>query len=376
MTLFGRLFIAASAGLAALFSVLAPAHGQNCTGSPVTGFTCTRADGTAAIGSVFSASEAGGRRNVSLTLIEELVEEEAAPSGGGGGEGPTGFDLFAFGGVGWQDYDTENVLGQEGTTYGGLFGASYRGDNFIAGIAGDVSSSDVDFSLAGGTRDTTEYGVQVFGTVFPFDHFFLSGAARIGFVDIDTRRIVSAGNIARGDTDGNTYGLTGGVGYSLPLGTATVVGLSGWMAWERTETDGYSESGAVADTSPGSSPQPSNLTFKDDNYNTLDGILRLEVAHAIQLGDVTLVPSARADYVHEFNTDTRTIDAFLPPGVAGDQTVVGYRTNDPDRNYFRLGAALTAAFDQGTSISADYSGLVGHSWREEHVITIGLRHRF
>lgn len=371
MALFVRLSIPSI--LVLTLAVPVPLAAQSCDGTPTTGISCDRGSGQSAVGAVFSASEAGGRRNVSLTLIEELMEEEAAPSGGGGGDGPTGFDLFAFAGVGWQDYQTENVLGQDSTTYGGLFGANYRGDNFLAGVAIDLSFSDVDFALASGTRDTTEYGAQVFGTYFPFENLFVSGAARIGFIDVDTRRVVRAGNIARGDTEGNSYGVTGGLGYSLPVGSATVIGISGWMVLEYTDIDGYAESGATAVAVGTDAP---NLTFDDDSFSTLNGILRLEIAHAVRAGGIVWIPSARADYIHEFNSDTRTIDAELPPTSANDDFIVSYRTNDADENYFRLGASLTAAFDEGTSLSAEYSGVAGHAWREEHIVTLGFRHRF
>ncbi len=365
-----------SLGPLLMLSLAAPAAAQDCTGSPTAGFECQRDDGTAAIGTVFSASEAGGRRNVSLTLIEELVEEEAAPSGSGGGDPATGLELFASGGYGWQDYDTENVLGSDGDSYSGMAGVSYRGEGFLVGFAVDVMSSNSDFDQSGGSRDSDEYGAQLFGTFFPLDNFFISGGARIATQDVETRRSIdSPGNVARGDTDGMKYGLTGGLGYNLPILESTVVGFSGWLAWERTETDGYTENGASA-VGGGSADAP-NLTFEDDNFDTLDGILRVEVAHALRVGSVLIVPSARVDYIHEFESDDRTIDASLPPTDNNDpQTLVSYKTNDPDRDYFRLGASVTVAFDQGTSLTAGYSGDFGHSWREEHQVLIGLSHRF
>ncbi|GAB4394158.1 MAG: hypothetical protein Tsb0032_16730 [Kiloniellaceae bacterium] len=374
MTLQVRLLVSLSPLL--MFSLAPPAAAQECTGSPTAGFNCQRDDGNAAIGTVFSASEAGGRRNVSLTLIEDLVEEEAAPSGSGGGDPARGLELFASGGYGWHDYDTENVLGQDGDSFSGMVGASYRGDAFLVGLAVDMETTDSDIASDGGSKDSDEYGAQLFGTVFPFDNFFVSGGARIAMLDIDTTRSIdSTSNVARGDTDGMKYGLTGGVGYNLPVTDATVVSFSGWLAWERTEVDGYTESGASA-VGGGSADAP-NLAFDDDNFNTLDGILRVEVAHAVRVGSALIVPSARFDYVHEFESDSRTINAALEPTDNNDpQFDVIYRTNDADENYFRVGASLTAAFDQGTSITAGYSGDFGHSWREEHLILIGLSHRF
>lgn len=371
-----RLFLSIAPLL--ILALPTPAAAQNCSGSPTTEVTCQRSDGTATIGTVFSASESGGRRNVSLTLIEELVEEEAAPSGDGGGDPSSGFELFASGGYGWQDYDTENVLGMDGDSYSAMAGASYRGEAFLAGLAIDFITNDSDFASAGGSRDSDEYGAQLFGTVFPVPNLYVSGGARLAWMDIDTKRSVdSPANSARGDTDGMKYELTGGVGYNLPVGERTVVGLSGWLAWQRTEVDGYTESGATAvPLGGGESPVGPNLTFEDDDFSTLDGILRLDVAHAIPLDGAVIIPSARFDFVHEFNSDTRTIEATLPPGAAGDETLVAYRTNEADQNYVRLGGSMTVAFDQGTSITAGYVGSFAHSWREEHLVLVGLSHRF
>lgn len=375
MALLVRLFLVTPFFLLAL---AAPAAAQDCNGSPTTEITCQRSDGTATIGTVFSASESGGRRNVSLTLIEELVEEEAAPSGEGGGDPSGGFELFASGGYGWQDYDTENVLGMDSDSYSGMAGASYRSEAFLVGLAVDVVTTDSDVALSGGSRDSDEYGVQLFGTAFPLTNLYVSGGARLAWIDIDTTRSIdSPANTARGDTDGMKYELTGGVGYNLPVGERTVVGVSGWLAWQRTEIDGYTENGATAvPLGGGESPVGPNLTFENDSFSTLDGILRLDVAHAIPVDGAVIIPSARFDYVHEFNSDTRTIEANLPPGNAGDETLVSYRTNDADQNYFRLGGSMTVAFDQGTSLTGGYVGNLGHSWRNEHLVFVGLAHRF
>lgn len=354
-----------------------------CTGDPVQGVVCDP-QGAVAVGAVF-ASDSGTRRNVSLALVEDLLEEEAEETGGGAGDRQP-YDVYAALAYSDKDFDTQRVPGLNSDSIGGVIGAMLRDNRYLVGAALDYSNEDADLDENAGSVDTDEFGVQLYGIYYPMArrNLFLSAAARYAWTDIDTKRkfltaptAVNPGvpNTAKGDTDGHKFGVLGGVGYGWAIAPQTVATLSGWLSWQRNVTDAYTESGALIQQGP----VTGNLRFEEDSYSTLDGIVTLDLGHAMPISNGRLVPSASVSFVHEFESDTRTIDARLADVVAPTdptKSVFSFRTNDADRNYFRVGAALTAEFDRGTTVYASYSGTVGHDWRNENLFTLGIGQAF
>lgn len=386
MKMMNRLGMVLGPLLALELGLLPTVVAQQCIRDPDGTFRCQRDDGTVAVGTVFSASEGGSGRDVSLILVEELLEEESLEADHGNSADGNGFGVLATGTYVNKDLDEGSAAGYRSDTWGGVIGLDYRQDDFFVGVGLDFANEDGSFDRSAGDRDVDELGVQIYGTLYPIDRFFLSGAFRYAGLDIETARQIEPGNVASGNTDGDRYSLLGGAGYTWPVQQRTAIGLAGWLAWERNEIDSYAETGARTAESLGGTSVDSlpNLAYDDDKYSTLDGILEANVIHAIPTATATFFPSASIAFVHEFESDTRTVNATLVnpqindlgPGDPPDQQDISFRTNDADENYLRLGASLTADFRQGTTAYATYRGTVGHDWRNEHYFAIGVRHDF
>jgi len=374
-----------------------------CTQDPELGLVC-RPAGPVAVGLVGSTSDTGLRRTIALAVTEELLEDEASETGGGSGDGPP-FDVSVSLLYGNKDYDGENLTGPTGglsgnvqgvtgftsDTWGGVLGVTLRGTQYFAGAAIDYSEENADFQDNAGSRDTEELGVQLYGTYYPLAdrRLFLTGVARYAGMDIETERTfpifdpateVQTGrlNTARGSTDGLNYGLYGGAGYSWPLQEQTLLTLSGWLSWQRNEIDGYSETGALPQSRDGES---ANLRYDDDKYSTLDGALTATLLHEVPIPNGRLLPSASLSYVHELESDTRTINAELidlDPNLVNkiDDKFIRFQTNEADPDYFRIDASLTAQLNQGTTLYAAYTGTLDHDWRDESFFSIGLSQTF
>lgn len=358
-----------------------------CTGNAVEGFDCTPA-GPVAIGAVFSTSDIGARNNIALALVEELLEEEGEEIGDGAGDALP-YDLYASVLYGDKDYSTEQVLGLDSDTWGGMIGATLRGTQYFAGAAITYSKEDASFKENAGKRNTNELGFQLYGTYYPRvdKNFFLSGAFGYTDLDIDTKRTFltardaqqNAGllNAAKGRTGGKRYGLLAGSGYNWPVRPSTVLSFSGWLLWQKNKTDGYTEKGALPQSGDAES---GNLRYQDDDYSTSDGILTLGLIHETPISKGRLIPAASLSYVHEFESDTRTIDAELVDvDIRNNDPAnkfISFRTNDADKNYFRAGASLTAQYNGGTTVFAAYNGVFGHDWRAENLFTVGVNKAF
>lgn len=343
--------------------------------------------GQVAVGAVFSTSNSGARRNVQLALVEELLEDDAEETGGGSGDRMP-FDVFATILYRDRDYEGQNFKGKIGTpgfdsdTWGGIIGTTLREDHYFVGAAIDYSQEDTTFKQNAGNQDTDEIGISLYGTYYPLanKNLFVSSAFRYGDRDIDTSRNVRGdifingvktpfdGGIARGSTNGKTYSLLGGAGYSWSLQERTLVALSGWLDWNRNNTDGYTESGSKSN---------GNLRFEDDDYSTFDGILTATLLHSIPITNGRVIPSLSLNYVHEFESDTRTIRAeldsiFDPANPDNQETFFNFRTNEADKDYFRINASVDVELNQGVTLYASYTGTLGHDWRNENLFAIGV----
>ncbi|WP_296899998.1 autotransporter outer membrane beta-barrel domain-containing protein [Thiohalocapsa sp.] len=356
-----------------------------CEGDAANGFTCTPA-GPVAIGAVFAADSGDARRNISITLVNELLEEEGEEIGQGAGDA-LGFDLFASVLYGNTDQDTSNIPGYESDTWGGTVGVRWRGVEWFAGAAVDYSTEDADFDNDAGGLNTDELGFQVFGTWLPaaVPGLFATAAVRYASLDIDTsRRFVSAPdstfnadlvNVAKGNTGGSRLSLLGGAGYNWVLPAQTVLVMSAWLAYNDYAIDGYRETGALPQSTD---LESGNLVFADDDYSTLDGMLSLGLSRTFPTNFGRIVPELSFSYVHEFESPTRTIDAALVDVLPEDpeNRNISFRTYESDEDYFRLGAAVTAELNTGTSLFLTYSGTAGHDLRQEHLVTLGVNHAF
>lgn len=344
-------------------------------------FVCD-GNGTANVGAPISSSDGATRHSAALVLASELLEEEGEiirETGESAGPGGGNLSIFATGLYANKDLEESNdVPGSNSDTWGGVLGVDYSKANYRVGIALDYTAEEADFDAGKGSQDTDELGLQLFGTLRPRPNTFVALAFRYASLDIENTRLTEAGiqPLARGETDGRRYGVSGGAGYVWPVRERTALALSAWLAWQRNEIDGYTETGAIGAggaTPPVTDLNP-NLRFSDDDYSTLDGILELNLTHAFSTTGADWFPSASLSYVHEFESDERQIEAVVAANP--DVFSFAFTTGAADKNYVKLGAALTGDFRQGTALYASYQGTFLHDYREEHVIALGVRQAF
>lgn len=289
--------------------------------------------------------------------------------------------VFITGGLTFGDKDsTDTVSGFDFDTQGVTVGADYRvTDRLVVGAAVGYSRFNADFdstadSPSGQELESDGAAVSVFGSFYPTDQLFFDLIASLGWTWYDsTRRIVIPSNNpaiapidtdATGDFDAWHYGAAANVGYNLTLFGANVRPI-GRVEYLRAEIDGFTE-----DSSMGV-----NLTFDDQDAQSLTTNLGVELDYPISTGIGVISPSVRAEYVHEFLNDedgVRVRYATDPANVSAFEV----STESPDRDYGILGAGLAATFPGGWGAFVDYNTLVGLSDFTVHTVNIGLRRQF
>jgi uncharacterized protein YhjY with autotransporter beta-barrel domain len=370
------------------------------------GFICEPA-GPVAVGLVGSTTDTGLRSTIALAVIEDLLESEADETGGGSGDGSR-YEVYAAALYGNNDLrgvqtglggntqaNIQGVTGSTSHTGGGLIGVTLRGAQYFVGAALDFLQEDTDFKDNAGGRDTDELGFQVYGTYYPMANrrLFLTGSASYTALDIDSNRTFlaidgaadplteirpSRLNTAHGRTDGSIYSLLGGGGYTWQFQPRTALALSAWLLWQDTSIDGYAESGALPQNNGNDQLRTGNLRYDDDQYTTFDGIVTATLFHTIPIAAGRLVPSASLSYVHEFESDTRNLNAELIDAVESEpgNRFFAVQTHQADTDYLRVGVSLNAEFNRGTKVYVTYQGIAANDQQRENLFGIGLSYSF
>lgn len=317
-----------------------------------------------------------------LARVDAALEnpEATASSGSGGGSGgeaeappfDTGgsrWGVFVNGRVSVGDAPrTQRQAGYDFETEGLTAGVDYRfGESLVFGAAFGYLTSDTDLGRGRGEIDVEGYSLSGYFTYFR-DRFYVDGILGWGRNDFEISRVLvlprpfrgATRLVARGEPDGTTASADVGFGYNI-LGGALGLEAFGRLAYARTDIDGYRERGAG----------PFDLTFADQDLESLLTEAGLELSYPWSLSWGVLQPSIRVALLHEFSDDGRAVDV----GFDADRARRRFRnrTDTPDRDFVNLGAALTATFKRGWAAYLQYDTDVARDDFDIYTVSIGVR---
>ncbi len=273
---------------------------------------------------------------------------------------------------------------------GGLtVGADYRfADEFVAGLAFTFIAGRADFNANLGDTDSRSYGLTAYATYSP-GRFYLDGSFGFAWNTYDTSRNIfySAGpgargtaclgagvngvctvplvvdRTAKGDTDGRQFSFNIGMGYDFPIGALTITPTLR-IETLYLEIDGYRESGAGG----------LDLEIKKQELLSVQSALGGRIAYAISTRFGVFVPQVMAEWRHEFEDDSRNIRARYLHDVTN--TLFSVPTDEPDRDYFALGAGLSVLLGRGIGAFFNYETALGLNRITHHQFTGGFRMEF
>ena len=286
--------------------------------------------------------------------------------------------IFVTGELTFGDKDQSGEIeGYDFDTQGVTIGADWRfTDNLVAGAAVGYSRFNLDFdesidSPDGQKLESDAVQFSLFGSYYPTEQLFVDGIASVGwhFYDSERRALIpSDGDLvettARGDFDAFHYGAAANVGYTIRRFGANLTPIAR-LEYLRAEIDGFTED----------SPEAIELTFDDQDADSLTLNAGFEADYPISTGIGIIAPNVRAEYVHEFLGDE---DGVLVRYAADPEQLSQFEvsTEDRDQNYGILGAGVAATLQGGWAAFVDYHTFVGLSNFDIHTVNVGLRMEF
>ena len=281
-------------------------------------------------------------------------------------------DPIAINGVWMQFYgrnadqeDRDGIRGFELDMYGLAIGADAPvSDNLTVGVAFSYASSDVDSDnfFKNNSLDIDSYQLSLYGGLNERD-YFLDGVVSFARNSYETERNIFPNLQARGDYDGDQFGLRVRGGYPLILESGFHITPRGSAEYSYLSEDSYREKGAGN----------AGLDVKSQSVEALIVSTGVEIAHPFTTdADTTWIPDFHLDVRYDLIGDKVELDSnFI--GVGGSAFVVDGAS--VERTGIKAGVGLKAFGQSNFSLMTRYDYLYKDDYGS-HSFTATVRYNF
>ncbi len=302
----------------------------------------------------------------------QQADDEAADEPPAEIEAQSRFSFFASGRVDVGDRPgTELEAGFDLETLGLTIGLDYQlSPRVVVGGALGYVDTDTKVDGDGGGIDVRGYSVSGFATYFR-ERFWLDGILSYNRTDYDFLRNIDLPRpfegqrrlAARGRPQGSQLAVDLGAGYDSSFGATSLSGF-GRLSYIDAEVDAFTEEGGG----------PFSLALRSQQIESLLLEAGVEIVRAASRSWGVLQPVLRASVLHEFEDDSRVVFASFAADAGNNMFQLP--TDRPDRDYFRLGAGLTATLAHGRGLYFLYETDLGREDLDLYRLTAGLRQEF
>ena len=367
-------------------SLTGESYGSTATASSTTGAAGSRAAMTR-LEEIRRPGAAGGASTIAFNTGRNdwawLPEDDLFAQADAMGPGDTASDAAALpedtplnsfpdGGVWARVYgvvgdidESTNASGIEYSGGGVVIGVDQRiADQFVIGISAGYARIDSDFDRLNEDDEADAYSLSLYGTYLITEDAWVDALLGYTFTQHDLVRNGPSGTTPAADFNSHSLRAVIEGGYNFDLnepGTLQIqplASLSYAVLWQ----EGFTESGGG----------PFNLDVSDVERSSLRAGIGARLLYEWSVNDsLLLLPEARAGYQHEFLDDNTQVSANFANTGSGSSFVI--ENVDVERDYWTIGAGLTAHTDRNISAFVGYD-FAFNSNITEHVLTAGLRY--
>jgi len=301
---------------------------------------------------------------------------------GGGATGP--WNVFVDAPYAYSDRDaTARQSGFDANTWSVLGGVEYDfSPKAFAGAAVGYSSTNASIDQNGGKVDSDEYQFQLYGSYYLNDRLHLDGTAGYSHADIDQQRAVrysilnvtatgftNVNQLALSSTNSDTWWGSAALGYDIYHGDWT------FMPFVSIEVSSVSIDGLTERMSnPGAAGSGLAVQLDSQDITSVPLSLGLQASHTSGTRWGRLTAQVMGEFVYEFDNQQDPITGRF----VGDSNGVTFAlpTDEADSTYGRVTVAATLDFNDATSGTFAYQGLLGFQHLDVYAFQLSLRHRW
>ena len=224
------------------------------------------------------------------------------------------------------------------------------GVNSFFGAALSALDNSTELDGAGGDLDVSGLALTLYGIWEAGEHGYFQATGTYGQNSYDQARRLElpvVGTLtARSEFDGDQLAgtLEGGWAWDGPQGTATLFGRG---SWADAKVDAFRETGAVAPLPGTPFTADFGIAVEEQELSSLLGEVGLDLSRAFQFSGGIFVPQVNVSYLHEFDDDAQRIRGRFLGDVAAASSFELF-SDDPDRDFFNVGASLRFQFLWGS----------------------------
>ncbi len=298
-------------------------------------------------------------------------------SGAAGDTASTPWGFFVSGLYANSDRDsTDKESGFEADDYGVTAGVDYTFDGkVLIGAAFGYKDSEADIDSNGGNLDTDSYSFFGYWSLYPDEYWFVDGM--VGYTDnnhdqqrnvIYTIGATSVNNAALSDTDSEEWSASLAAGRNFFLGSWVAAPMVR-LEYADVSIDGFTES--MRDSAASVAGSGLALNIQKQDFESVMVATGASFTTEWQSGFGSMYPEISFEYVHEFKNDNAPIRASFVNDTSN--TTILLLTDAPDRNFFNIGAGLTASLADNAVAFFRYQGLLGYKHLDVHAFEFGIR---
>lgn len=270
--------------------------------------------------------------------------------------------------------ETENEVGTTFNKEDVTLGVDYQfNEQFVSGLAFTYSHANANVqksaSVSGGKMAEQGYTGTIYSSYY-VDNFYLDGIFSYTKRDYDLDRniVIASQNLNRkatADTESDQYSASLALGYNWNSHGVDVSPYA-QVSYSRLEIDSYSERGA----------QGLNLNVGNQNIDSLESVVGVQLAYAWSQSFGVLRPYVNAEWHHEFKEDTRAIKTSYANDINSAQNILQLRNDGPDRDFATIGVGVSGVFKESIQAFTAFEALVGQSNTSSYQFTVGVRLAF
>ena len=293
--------------------------------------------------------------------------------GGGAGDDETLHDnplgIFLTGQIDIGDKDSTGAeTGFDVDSKSITLGVDYQfTDQLVMGIASGYGHTNTEFNSNAGDMESHSGNFSVYGSYFLPQDFYIDGILSYSINDYDSSRTISYTGFntsAKSTPFGDQYGGSLGFGKDFYV-KSFFFSPYARVEYLRTGIDKYSEKGGKGLA----------LRIAEQSVFSLASTLGGQMNYAYSAPWGIISPGMSFEWRHQFRDDQRNIHAQFIDASSGTGSF-SIATDDPDRDYFNLGASLAITLPEGRSAFIRYESRLGQDDITNHTIEAAIRMPF
>jgi hypothetical protein len=118
---------------------------------------------------------------------------------------------------------------------------------------------------------------------------------------------------------------------------------------------------------------PLILHVNEETINSSSLVFGGQLQHVSSYGFGVVTEMLRVEWKHEFENESRDIEAYYVYDPFIDKSVFSAPSDDPDRDYFSVGLGMTTVLPMGIQLFAYYENIINLQYYSNQSFTVGIR---